>query len=91
MFRATAQTVARIQTLWGNKMDNSIVAQKQDPRQDARTLAAWLMLPPVEHRHHGAYLRGCFLLILADSCTPDTEELIAEEIAEIKAIMGAQS
>ena len=66
---------------------NSIIVPQTENQIDARNLANWLSLPGAEDRYPGASSITAYLQILPGSCTPDTEQLLADEIEAIKAIV----
>ena len=74
-------------------MTTDSIAQNNGISEDTRTavgaLITWLLFPSTNAKLNGAVLRGAYLRILLDSATPDAGELIAAEIAEIKAIVEA--
>jgi hypothetical protein len=67
-------------------MNSNSIPQTEN-QIDARNLADWLSLPGAEDRYPGSDIIVAYLRILLGSCTPDVEELLAEEIEAIKAIV----
>jgi hypothetical protein len=66
---------------------NNIIVPQTENQIDARNLVNWLSLPGAEDRYPGASIITAYLRILLGSCTPDVEELLADEIEAIKAIV----
>lgn len=70
---------------------NQIVTDKataiENVRTDARNLVDWLSLPGAESRYPGANTMAGWLAILLTSCTPDSQELLAQEVERVCSIL----
>lgn len=62
-----------------------------DITQDAINLMTWLRLPGAEARYTGANVMASWLEILLTSCTPDAEEMLADEIESIRKLICGNS
>jgi len=60
-----------------------------DIQQDAANLITWLRLPSVIERQPDAPVMASWLEILLTSVTPDADELLEGEIANIQQILTA--
>lgn len=62
-------------------------AERRDLLADAQALSAWLLTDTAARYHPEARVMGTYLRILLTSPSPDAVELLADEIASIRAIV----
>lgn len=65
----------------------TLATAAHDHRADAEALASWLFTDTAARYHAEARVMATYLRILLTSPSPDAEELLADEIAAIKAIV----